>query len=148
MAYAISFMMLAQLSGIALGLAIAGAVFINSAIAHLMEVLPGVSREQLQLAVSGTSGAYLRSLSPELRAAATDAIVAALRKVFIPVYVAAAFSLVLSVLFTVSFSGCLFWGCSEIPNSIIGRNGRCSTLSLLRHKAAMVCDLLGGKRPR
>ncbi|KAK4247367.1 major facilitator superfamily domain-containing protein [Corynascus novoguineensis] len=100
MAYAISFMMLAQLSGIALGLAIAGAVFINSAISHLMEVLPGVSREQLQLAVSGTSGAYLRSLSPALRAAATDAIVAALRKVFIPVYVAAAFSLVLSVLFT------------------------------------------------
>jgi uncharacterized membrane protein YqhA len=103
MAYAISFMMLAQLGGIALGLAIAGAVFVNGAIANLMEVLPGVSREQLQLAISGTSGAYLRSLAPELRVAATDAVVLALRKVFIPVYVGAAFSLVLSVCFTVSF---------------------------------------------
>ncbi|KAH6846935.1 major facilitator superfamily domain-containing protein [Chaetomium sp. MPI-CAGE-AT-0009] len=100
MAYAISFMMLAQLSGIALGLAISGAVFVNDAIANLTAVLPGVSREQLQMAISGTSGEYLRSLSEELRSAATDAIVAALRKVFIPVYVAAAFSLVLSVLFT------------------------------------------------
>lgn len=104
MAYAISFMMLGQLGGIALGLAIAGAVFVNDAISNLTAVLPGVSREQLQLAISGTSGAYLRSLSPELRAAATDAVVSALRKVFIPVYVAAAFSLVLSVLFTVRFS--------------------------------------------
>jgi hypothetical protein len=104
MAYAISFMMLAQIGGIALGLAIAGAVFINGAIANLADVLPGVSREQLQLAISGTSGAYLRSLAPELRVAATDAVVLALRTVFIPVYVGAAFSLVLSVCFTVSFS--------------------------------------------
>lgn len=100
MAYAISFMMLAQLSGIALGLAISGAVFVNDAIANLTAVLPGVSREQLQMAISGTSGDYLSSLSEELRSAATNAIVEALRKVFIPVYVAAAFSLVLSVLFT------------------------------------------------
>jgi MFS family permease len=102
MAYAISYMMLGQLGGIALGLAIAGAVFVNDAIANLTQVLPDLSREQLQLAISGTSGAYLRSLSPELRAAATDAIVKALQKVFIPVYVGAAFSLVLSVCFTVS----------------------------------------------
>ncbi|SPQ26873.1 cd867ba1-2a8a-411d-a580-4cd420b027f1 [Thermothielavioides terrestris] len=101
MAYAISFMMLAQLAGIALGLAVAGAVFVNRAVANLAAVLPpGASREQLQLAVSGTSGAYLRSLSPALRAAATDAIVEALRQVFVPVYVAAAFCLLLSVLFT------------------------------------------------
>ena len=104
MAYAISFMMLAQLSGIALGLAISGAVFVNDAIANLTAVLPNVSREQLQMAISGTSGEYLSSLSEELRSAATNAIVEALRKVFIPVYVAAAFSLVLSVMFTVRFS--------------------------------------------
>ncbi|KAK3291720.1 major facilitator superfamily domain-containing protein [Chaetomium fimeti] len=100
MAYAISFMMLAQLAGIALGLAISGAVFVNDAIANLAAVLPSASREQLQMAISGTSGEYLSSLSAEIRSAATDAIVAALRKVFIPVYVAAAFSLVLSALFT------------------------------------------------
>jgi hypothetical protein len=141
MAYAISFMMLAQLAGIALGLAIAGAVFVNRAVANLAAVLPpGASREQLQLAVSGTSGAYLRSLSPALRAAATDAIVEALRKVFIPVYVAAAFCLLLSVLFTVSdlstslslarkeLARCIVRICL-LTNSVDGSNGKCSRIS-------------------
>lgn len=104
MAYAISFMMLAQLSGIALGLAISGAVFVNDAIANLSAVLTDASREQLQMAISGTSGDYLSSLSEDVRTAATNAIVEALRKVFIPVYVAAAFALVLSVMFTVCLS--------------------------------------------
>jgi hypothetical protein len=102
MAYAISFMMLAQLCGIAFGMAIAGAVFINNAVTSLSAVLPDATREQLQLALSGTSGHYLSTLGVEVREAATDAIVQALQKVFIPVYVGAAFCLVLSVLFTVS----------------------------------------------
>ncbi|KAK0660106.1 major facilitator superfamily domain-containing protein [Cercophora samala] len=100
MSYAISFMMLGQLGGIALGLAIAGAIFVNDAIKNLMVVLPDATREQLQMAISGTSGDYFSSLAPGVRAAATDAIVDSLRQVFIPVYVAAAFSLVLSVCFT------------------------------------------------
>jgi len=100
MAYAISYMMLAQLGGIAFGLAIAGAVFINEAISGLSSLLPDVSRSELQLAISGTSGAYFRSLPEELRLQATDTIVLALQKVFIPVYVGAAVSLVLSVCFT------------------------------------------------
>ncbi|KAL2159568.1 hypothetical protein VTH06DRAFT_2137 [Thermothelomyces fergusii] len=100
LAYALGYMMLAQLAGIALGLAVAGAVFVNGAVARLAAVLPGASPAQLQLAVSGTSGAYLGSLPPGARAAVVDALVAALRNVFVPVYVAAAFSLVLSVLFT------------------------------------------------
>jgi hypothetical protein len=104
MAYAISFMMLAQLGGIAFGLAIGGAVFVNGAVANLMVVLPDAAREQLQMAISGTSGDYLSSLPPAVGAAATDAIVDALGQVFILVYVGAAFSLVLSVCFTVRFS--------------------------------------------
>ncbi|KAK2759174.1 hypothetical protein FQN54_003274 [Arachnomyces sp. PD_36] len=100
MAYAISFMMLAQLGGIAFGLAIAGAVFINKAIAGLAVLLPDVSRSELQLAISGTSGEYFSSLSGEIRSQSIDIIVGALRAVFIPVYVAAALSLVLSVCFT------------------------------------------------
>ncbi|KAL1962640.1 hypothetical protein VTN77DRAFT_9354 [Rasamsonia byssochlamydoides] len=100
MAYAISFMMLAQLGGIAFGLAIAGAVFINEAIAGLSAVLPDVSRYELQLAISGTSGAYFRSLPEGLREQSIATIVGALQKVFIPVYVGAAVSLVLSVCFT------------------------------------------------
>lgn len=101
MAYAISFMMLGQIGGIAFGLAIAGAVFVNDALVSLTKLLPGATREELQLALAGTSGKYLHSLSEEVRGVATNAIVSALRKVFIPVYVAAAVSLVFSVLFTV-----------------------------------------------
>jgi len=101
MAYAISFMMLAQLGGIAFGLAIAGAVFINDAVTNLSAVLPDATREQLQFALAGTSGHYLSSLGEEVRAKATDAIVRALGKVFVPVYVGAAVCLVLSVMFTV-----------------------------------------------
>ncbi|KAL1988061.1 hypothetical protein VTN96DRAFT_1092 [Rasamsonia emersonii] len=97
MAYAISFMMI---GGIAFGLAIAGAVFINDAIAGLSALLPDVSRAELQLAISGTSGAYFRALPEGLRAQSLDIIVGAIQKVFIPVYVGAAVSLVLSVCFT------------------------------------------------
>jgi hypothetical protein len=133
MAYAISFMMLAQLGGIAFGLAIAGAVFVNGAVANLMVVLPDATREQLQMAISGTSGNYLASLSPAVGVAATDAIVDALCKVFILVYVAAAFSLVLSVCFTVSFlvapSGSLLLDAGTLLTLFaFGSNGRCSRI--------------------
>ncbi|KAK5661227.1 hypothetical protein OQA88_11120 [Cercophora sp. LCS_1] len=100
MAYAISFMMLGQLGGIAFGLAIAGAVFVNDAVAGLSKVIPNATREEMQLAISGTSGSYWEKIPENLREPATNAIVAALQKVFIPVYVGAAVCLVLSVCFT------------------------------------------------
>ncbi|KUI57803.1 hypothetical protein VP1G_05084 [Cytospora mali] len=58
MAYVISFMMLAQLGVIDLGLSIAGSVFINQAVKGLAKLMPGVSRIDLQLAISGTSSTY------------------------------------------------------------------------------------------
>ncbi|PKY03393.1 MFS general substrate transporter [Aspergillus campestris IBT 28561] len=100
MAYGISFMMLGQLGGIAFGLAIAGAVFINDAVSGLTALIPHVSRFELQQAISGTSGTYFQSLPGELRASCIGVIVGALQKVFIPVYVGAAVSLVVSVSFT------------------------------------------------
>lgn len=127
MAYAISFMMLGaslsltfsqpwlvvrmliatfaikgQLVGITWGLAISGAIFVNDAVSGLTQVLPDASRADLQRALLGASGAYFRSLPPHARTQATDTIVLSLQKVFIPVYVGAAVSLVCSVLFTVS----------------------------------------------
>ncbi|RYP57059.1 hypothetical protein DL770_010764 [Monosporascus sp. CRB-9-2] len=100
MSYGISFMMLAQTGGIALGLSIAGAVFVNRAVDGLASVLPNVPRSELQLAVSGTSGHYFQSLPPDLQARAVDTIVNAMSKVYILVYVGAAVVLVLSLLFT------------------------------------------------
>lgn len=121
-AYAISFIMLgrnsdtisdffggkkltsaiAQTGGIALGLSLSGAVFVNSAVAGLTSVLPDVPLSQLQLTVTGTSGAYFHSLSPEKQVLALEAIVEALSKVFILVYVGGAVTLLCSLLFTVS----------------------------------------------
>ncbi|KAH7325592.1 major facilitator superfamily domain-containing protein [Stachybotrys elegans] len=99
-AYSISFMMLAQTGGIALGLSLSGAVFINTAVQGLTTVLPGVPRAELQLAVSGTSGDYFRSLEPQQQEDSINAIVSALTNVFILVYVGAAVTLVCSLLFT------------------------------------------------
>lgn len=81
-------------------------MFVNEAIAGLGVLLPDVPREELQGAILGTSGSYLNSLPANIRAAATNTIINALQKVFIPVYVGAAVSLVLSICFTVrSISG-------------------------------------------
>lgn len=95
---------LAQLSGIGFGLSISGAIFVNKAIDGITALLPDAPSDEIQLALAGTSTAYFNSLSPEIRAQTTDIIIAALQKVFIPVYVGAALALVLSVSFTVSRS--------------------------------------------
>lgn len=120
MSYGISFMMLgkkdtashflvstdahshtAQLAGIGLGLSISGAIYVNQALENLSALLPDVSRDTLQLAITGTSSAYFQSLDPTLRGQAVDIIVAAMDHSFIPVYAGGAFSLVASLLFTV-----------------------------------------------
>ena len=77
-------------------------MFINSATSGLSGLLPGVTRADLQLAISGTSGAYFQSLPENIRIQAIDTIVRAMQKVFIPVYVGAAVCLLVSVCFTVS----------------------------------------------
>lgn len=73
----------AQLGGIAIGLSIAGAVFVNRAVIGLAVVLPNLSRAELQSAVSGTSGSVLTDLPESTRDLALGAIVHALTKVFV-----------------------------------------------------------------
>jgi hypothetical protein len=107
MAYGISFAMLGQLGGMGLGLSIAGAVFVNTALNGLTALLPDASRRDLQLAVAGTSGGYFDSLPDALRDQAIGVLVGALSKVFICVYVGAATCLVLSVCFTVRRIACV-----------------------------------------
>ncbi|KAH6658493.1 major facilitator superfamily domain-containing protein [Truncatella angustata] len=100
MSYGISFMMIAQLGGIGLGLSIGGAVFINESLDNLSVLLPDISRDNLQLVITGTSSAALRGLTPEVRQQVIDVIVQAMGDVFILTYVAGAFCLVASMLFT------------------------------------------------
>jgi hypothetical protein len=81
MSYAITFMLVGQLLGIALGLSISGAVFVNIALAGLQDILPYVPRVQLEGALSGTSGSFFATLSPELQEQALTIIMETLQKV-------------------------------------------------------------------
>lgn len=72
---------LGQLGGIAIGLSVCGAVFLNRAIVSLQPLLPDMSRVDIQRAVSGTSSSVFLSLPEETRKAALDVIVKSLTKV-------------------------------------------------------------------
>ncbi|KAI9890311.1 MAG: hypothetical protein M1814_004221 [Vezdaea aestivalis] len=94
--YAIAFMMIAQIGGIALGLSISSAVFVNLAKNRLVALLPGIPASQIQQAISGTSSTFFETLSATDRANALTAIIESMQKVFIPVYVGGAVALVTS----------------------------------------------------
>ncbi|CAL8585088.1 hypothetical protein XPA_010666 [Xanthoria parietina] len=67
---ALGFMMLAQWLGTALGLSIAGTVFVNVSIGSLRVVLPDAPQTQLYRAITGTSGGFFTNLPPATRRAA------------------------------------------------------------------------------
>ncbi|KAL6711553.1 hypothetical protein ACN47E_004487 [Coniothyrium glycines] len=94
----LALMLIAQLSGMTLGLSVSGAVYINTAETGLAKALPSIPEEQLGQIVAGASNDVIASLSPELRTVALEAIVSAWQKTFICVYVAAAVGLVASLL--------------------------------------------------
>ena len=97
MAYGIAYMMLgkesaaaltqfadltctAQLLGIALGLSVAGSIFVNLAFQDLQQVVPGITSAQLQTIILGTSGNFLTTLPADTKVAALDVLVAAIGK--------------------------------------------------------------------
>jgi hypothetical protein len=67
----------AQLAGMSFGLAIGGAVFVNTAQANLFAMLPDIPHAQITQLISGTSGALFASLTPERQHAAREVIVGA-----------------------------------------------------------------------
>ncbi|KAL8748076.1 MAG: hypothetical protein Q9190_000104 [Brigantiaea leucoxantha] len=79
MSYGITLMLVAQLSGLTLGLSVAGAVFLNLAQNDLGHVLPNVPKDEIQQLVSGTSSTLFKSLTPDVRAEVLAIIVNALR---------------------------------------------------------------------
>lgn len=103
MSYAITFMMVAQILGITLGLSISGAVFVNTALDSLSSLLP-LPRAQLQTALSGLSGEFFRTLPLEQQTAIVGVLVDTLRKTFILIYVFAGANLLLSLFLSVSSS--------------------------------------------
>ncbi|KAF2836608.1 MFS general substrate transporter [Patellaria atrata CBS 101060] len=97
MAYAITFMMVAQLLGIAMGLSVSGAVFVNVAISKLQVALPRVPRKTLLAFISGARSELFDTLTVEEKAGTVHALVETIQKVFVCVYAAAAFGFVLSL---------------------------------------------------
>ncbi|EFR04241.1 SGE1 [Nannizzia gypsea CBS 118893] len=93
----ITLMLIAQLGGMTLGLSISGAIFVNTAKANLLNLLPNLTQSQTQQILSGTSSNALQMLPLEIRTQALSIIVSAWQKTFICAYVGAAASFVCSI---------------------------------------------------
>jgi MFS family permease len=78
--YAIAYMMLAQFTGIVMGLSIGGAIFINEALKSLKALLPMLPETQLRGVISGTSSNAIMNIPVELREEAVATVVNSLRK--------------------------------------------------------------------
>lgn len=98
----LALMLIAQLSGMALGLSISGAVYVNTAESALYKALPSIPRDQIDLLVAGASNGLLGTLPEHMRNLALEAIVASWQKTFIVVYVGAAASLAVAIFLKVS----------------------------------------------
>ena len=98
-AVAAAFIALAQAGGGTIALAIANAVFVNNAQDRLVGVLPSsVTDGQVEAAIAGVGGDFVKLLPPQAQAAVLDAIVQALRKPYILTIVAGGVVLASSLL--------------------------------------------------
>ncbi|KAI1407925.1 major facilitator superfamily domain-containing protein [Hypoxylon sp. FL1857] len=98
-AHGLSLMLVAQLTGLAFGLSVTGAVFINTATNSIRAALPQIPANEVSQIVAGASGNVINSLSPEQRDLALDLIVMSWQKTFICISVAGAAGLVASIFF-------------------------------------------------
>jgi len=83
MAYGVTFILFAQLLGITAGLSIGGAVFTNTALSSLRPLLPDVPDDQIQNALSGAAGGFLKAASEETRQAVLRVIMASINKAYV-----------------------------------------------------------------
>lgn len=98
MAYGVTFILFAQLLGITVGLSVGGAVFTNTALRNLRPLLPDVPEDQLQEALSGAAGGFLKTLDEQTRMAILNVITVAINRAFILCITAGAISIVASLL--------------------------------------------------
>ncbi|ROV90081.1 hypothetical protein VMCG_09794 [Cytospora schulzeri] len=89
-------MMIAQLTGMTLGLSISGAIFVNTATSELYKALPFVPQNQVQQLIAGAAGNLLGTLNDSQRTQTLKVIVSSWQKTFIIVYVGAAVGLLCS----------------------------------------------------
>lgn len=93
-----SFIALGQLGGVTIALAIANSVFMNKAEKGLTNVFDGsLSNAQMDAAIAGLGTDFVNKLKPEMRVLVLEAIVEAMRKVYILVIVAGVLVILLSM---------------------------------------------------
>ncbi|KAI1175440.1 major facilitator superfamily domain-containing protein [Nemania sp. FL0916] len=80
---AIGFLTLAQFLGITIALAIANAVYLNESTQRVAELAPFLTKEQIELAVQGTSSGILSGLTADVRVAVLDSIASAISKTYV-----------------------------------------------------------------
>lgn len=83
MAYGVTFILFAQLLGITVGLSVGGAVFTNTALRNLRPLLPDVPEGQLQEALSGAAGGFLKTLDEQTRMAILNVITVAINRAYV-----------------------------------------------------------------
>ena len=96
LALAVGFITCAQVLGVTISLSIANAVFLDLAQNSIEKILPGASKSNVQAAISGTGGSFLKTLDEGKQKLVLEAIIGAIQKVFILGLVAGILAVVLS----------------------------------------------------
>ncbi|KAL9597752.1 MAG: hypothetical protein Q9219_004946 [cf. Caloplaca sp. 3 TL-2023] len=95
---AIGFITAGQIGGVTISLAIANSVFLNKSTNGIQALLPDAPEEQIQAAISGTGSAFLSALDASTQEHVLEAIINAMKNVYILGIVAGALALLLSLL--------------------------------------------------
>ena len=95
-ALAVGFITCAQVAGVTISLAIANAVFLNLAQNSIRKILPGAAKGDVQAAITGVGGPFLKTLDKQTQKMVLEAIIGAIQKVYILGIVAGVLAVVLS----------------------------------------------------
>ena len=94
---AIGFITCGQIAGATIALSISNAVFLNESTANISQILPDVTRSQIQATISGAGSSFINGLDSDTKARVTAAIVQAIDKVYILEIAAGCITVVLSL---------------------------------------------------
>ena len=96
-ASAIGFITCAQVTGVTIALAIANSIFLNKSTESIGEILPSLSKDQIQNAIAGAGSAFVETLPKDIQERILTAIVSSMSKTYVLVIVAGAVALLLSL---------------------------------------------------
>lgn len=95
---AIGFITAGQIGGVTISLAIANSVFLNKSTNGIQAILPNIPKEQVQAAISGAGSTFLNGLDDTTKRHILEAIVNAIKNVYILEIVAGVLALLLALL--------------------------------------------------